>query len=756
MFGAALYPNPDRAVAQLPGSTGACETRGTQWPRWGVPTGPRTSTTDLHCISLLPAAMGGEAEGWVELTPPPSPFGVSVTPQGRHVHALTVRIDGLPEISDLAGPGGAYVAWATPLELEPVIKLGTVSNGETRLGRLALNKYLLLISAENSDTVTVRRGPLVLRGRSPSALMEAHDLLAIAPSAELGPPGGMSGMAGREPPRWESPPAYPGISMLPGIMALEPRVSPHRLAPGAVAGSAADKGTLPQVRPGEVVDLPGGGTLDLEAGLVRRKIGNRSVVMLAFNGQHPGPMIRVREASTIFVNFVNNTPYPTAIHWHGLRLDNRFDGAAGVTQDPVLPGESFRYEVYFPDAGIYWYHPHHREDIQQELGLYGNMLVESRAPDYHGPANRDVILFVDDILLDGEGPVEFGEQSANYMLMGRFGNLPLVNGELAHGMEAAAGEVIRFHLTNPSNTRTFNLSFARLDGALTRAENAAALLEADGATERLPVKLVASDVSRFEREQWTTNVVMAPAERYVIEARFPAAGVYGLVNHVQGINHRRGVFRPEAWVLSEINVSEAPATPDHATAFETLRVNHDVIAQIDPYRDLFESEPDYELLLTLETDSLPDAIERSMLYDWVYFNPVEWTGTMPRMNWASTGREVRWVLREPATGRENEEIEWRFRVGDAIRIRLVNDRGAFHAMQHPLHIHGQRFLVLSQNGVRTENLVWKDTALLPAATTTDILLELSNPGRWMIHCHIAEHLEAGMSMVMTVDGPPRN
>ena len=85
----------------------------------------------------------------------------------------------------------------------------------------------------------------------------------------------------------------------------------------------------------------------------------------------------------------------------------------------------------------------------------------------------------------------------------------------------------------------------------------------------------------------------------------------------------------------------------------------------------------------------------------------------------------------------------------------MNDRGAFHAMQHPLHIHGQRFLVLSQNGVPNDNLVWKDTVLLPAASTTDILLELSNPGRWMIHCHIAEHLEAGMKMVMNVaDAPP--
>ena len=157
-------------------------------------------------------------------------------------------------------------------------------------------------------------------------------------------------------------------------------------------------------------------------------------------------------------------------------------------------------------------------------------------------------------------------------------------------------------------------------------------------------------------------------------------------------------------------------------------------------------------MLTLEVDSLPLAIEQSMLYDWVYFNPVEWTGTMPVMNWATTGAEIGWILRDGVTGAENEQIEWRFRVGDVVKIRIHNDRGAFHAMQHPLHIHGQRFLVLEQNGVPNDNLVWKDTVLLPSGSTTDILLELSNPGRWMLHCHIAEHLESGMKFVFDVEG----
>ena len=68
-----------------------------------------------------------------------------------------------------------------------------------------------------------------------------------------------------------------------------------------------------------------------------------------------------------------------------------------------------------------------------------------------------------------------------------------------------------------------------------------------------------------------------------------------------------------------------------------------------------------------------------MQIDSIYFPPVEWSGTMPMMNWASTGRQVRWILRDPATGKENMDIDWHFRSGEPVRIRLVNQRQSFHA-----------------------------------------------------------------------------
>ncbi|MDE0359391.1 MAG: multicopper oxidase family protein [Gammaproteobacteria bacterium] len=704
--------------------------------------------TDLFCFDLHATAAARDAWGVVELGRVPGPFGVTVTAEGNHVSNLTAWISGLPDPSQL-GPFEAYVAWATTPTLDPMIRLGPVGNGRNPLGRVSFNKFLIMVTAEASASATEREGRLVLRGRSPSSLMEAHDLLAQAPEA-LRAPEGMShdhagGMDGST---WSLPPMYPGLPMLPGIMALRPRVD------GFLPEAPAPE-DLPPVRPRQLVRLGDGGTLDLEADFVRRDIGGRPVVMLAFNGQQPGPLIQVPENATIFVNFTNRTPLPTAIHWHGIRLDNRFDGVPGVTQNPVEPGETFRYQIHFPDAGIYWYHPHHREDIQQEMGLYGNLLVDSPRPDYYGPANQEQVLMLDDLLLGEDGIVPFGEEASNYALMGRFGNILLVNGEPDYALSVRRGEVVRFFLTNVSNTRTFNLSFAR-------ADESSATLDPSGiptgdpvipssASPPLPVKVIASDVGRFEREVMAESVVISPAERYVVEVRFDQPGEFVLANRVQAISHREGVFLSESRVMGQIVVDPEPAAVDHAHAFATLRENADVAREIDAYREQFDRPVDHSLDLTLEVEDLPRAVEQSMLYDWVYFNPVEWSGTMPVMNWASDGGQARWILRESGTARENMDISWRFRVGDVVKIRLHNDRNAFHAMQHPLHIHGQRFLVLSQNGVANDNLVWKDTVLLPTGSTTDILLELSNPGRWMVHCHIAEHLEAGMKFVFEVE-----
>jgi FtsP/CotA-like multicopper oxidase with cupredoxin domain len=123
------------------------------------------------------------------------------------------------------------------------------------------------------------------------------------------------------------------------------------------------------------------------------------------------------------------------------------------------------------------------------------------------------------------------------------------------------------------------------------------------------------------------------------------------------------------------------------------------------------------------------------------------------VNRITTPANFRWKLVDQDTNAVNSEIDWGFRVGDQVKIRLVNELAGDHPMHHPFHIHGAgRFLVLSRDGVIEPNLVWKDTVLLRAGETVDILLDVTEPGTWMAHCHIAEHHETGMMFTFEVAG----
>lgn len=520
---------------------------------------------------------------------------------------------------------------------------------------------------------------------------------------------------------WRMPPMG-DMPMMPGLAGAMPPVAPF------LAGMGMDPEMFPEAKPNEILELVDGDSLELEASLVRREINGNTYVMYGYNGQYPGPLIKAPRGSTVTVHFTNNIEMPTTVHWHGLRLDNRFDGVPSVTQPAVGRGETFTYELYFADTGVYWYHPHVREDIQQDLGLYGNLLVAPPEPNYYSPVNSEAVLILDDILMDDFGLIPFGEEAPTHTLMGRFGNVMLTNGVTDYRLDVRRGEVVRFYLTNVANSRTFNVTFG---GA--------------------PIKIVASDVSKFEHEERVASVVIAPAERYVVEVLFDQPGEFEIANTIQQIDHFRGEFRPHVDHLGTVRVGDDPVQDDHRASFEILRQNHDVQQDIDEFRPYFDRPPDHSLELSVRVNNLPSPIMQSMEFEkGIYAPPMEFNDTMPMMNWLATGNQVFWLLRDPDSGQENMEIHWDFDVGEVVKIRIFNDPDSIHPMHHPIHVHGQRYLVLEMDGVPNTNLVWKDTAIVPVASTVDLLVQMSNPGDWMLHCHIAEHLHAGMMMSFTV------
>ena len=687
------------------------------------PARPLAPSRDLYCIELIAAPRITGVSGRVELTVRPGPFTVDVTASGVLRFSPVINLEGLPAPGSL-GQYSSYVAWiATPV-MDQVTRLGEVRNGRAELPPIALDKFIVLITAEPSASVTAPSGPFVLRGASPSTRLQPADLMQFTLGATREPdphttrhqhaaPNPRSDSA-----RWTTVPMPPNLQMLPAEMMLRPSVAPY-LPPA--------NGATPRARPRQLVRLGNGDTLRLRAGIVRRSFKGQTLTMFAFNDQYPGPLLQIPQGAEIIVDLTNALDQPTTVHWHGVRLDNRFDGTPDLTQQPVPPGGHFTYRLRFPDAGIYWYHPHVREDVQQELGLYGNMLVQSPRPDYFSPAHREEILMLDDLLINDDGIVPFGGDAATHALMGRFGNVLLVNGEPGYSLSVRKGEVVRFYLTNVSNTRTFNVSFP-------------------GAR----MKVVASDVGNFEREAWVESVVIAPAERYVVHVKFDAANTVPLLNRVQALDHLFGKFYYETDTLGLVHVAADPAPRDLEPSFATLRADTATQRDIERYRPHFARAPDKALVLAVETKDLPFFTQQIMRLDSIYFTPIEWTGTMPGMNWASTGREIRWVVRDPATGKENMDIDWSFKRGEIVKLRIVNERQSIHGMQHPIHMHGQRFLVLAVNDIATTNRAWKDTVLVPVGFTVDLLVDLSNPGRWMLHCHIAEHLTSMMMMAFTV------
>jgi FtsP/CotA-like multicopper oxidase with cupredoxin domain len=131
---------------------------------------------------------------------------------------------------------------------------------------------------------------------------------------------------------------------------------------------------------------------------------------------------------------------------------------------------------------------------------------------------------------------------------------------------------------------------------------------------------------------------------------------------------------------------------------------------------------------------------------------IEWEDDMVEVNRKTTPANMRWKLVDRDTGAENAQIDWTFHVGDQVKLRLVNEMDSDHPMPHPFHVHGAgRFLILARNDVVEPNLVWKDTVLVRTGEVVDILLDVTNPGRWMAHCHIAEHHESGMMFSFNVE-----
>jgi FtsP/CotA-like multicopper oxidase with cupredoxin domain len=517
---------------------------------------------------------------------------------------------------------------------------------------------------------------------------------------------------------------------------------------------------LPEASSPSVVRLYDGDSVDVRIHPVRKRIGDAEVRMLGYNGSIPGPTLHVDQGSEVTVHATNDGDVDATVHWHGLRLENRYDGVPEETQAPIPPGGTFTYKLQFPDAGLYWYHPHIREDFAQEMGLYAPIVVEPSDPSYWPAVDWQLTITLDDVLIEDGQIASFKRSGPTFTAMGRFGNVMLINGDTEFSSEAAVGEVVRLYLVNTANTRIFNFA---LRGAR--------------------MKLVGGDSGRYERETFVDEVLLSPSERAIVDVMFDTAGEVHLEHRTPDHTYDLGSF----------SVS-GTATNDTAESFEELRTDSELTAERRSIEHDIEREPDKVLSIVasmpllygeeveassyacpmhpevtstspgrcpkcgmklVPSDALPasasGAHEGHAHGGHDHGDGLEWEDLMPEINRETNPTNMIWKLVDRETEAENAGISWSFTVGERVKVRLINEMESDHPMHHPFHIHGAgRFLILSRDGKPETNLVWKDTVLLRAGETVDILLYVTNPGLWMAHCHIAEHIESGMMFSFNV------
>jgi len=542
---------------------------------------------------------------------------------------------------------------------------------------------------------------------------------------------------------------------------------------------------LAQVSRPQVIRLTDGDRFDLSIGPVRKDLSNKDLGntgagaelrMLAYNGSIPGPTLHVPQGAEITVDVRNDGDVETTVHWHGLRLENRFDGVPHETQAPIAIGGGYSCRVQFPDAGFYWYHPHMREDFAQEMGLYGTIVVEPTDPAYWPAVDRELTLTLDDLLVEDGHVAAFSRSGPNFTAMGRFGNVLLINGQTTFEGTASVGEVVRLYLVNTANTRLFNF-----------------------AVRGAPMKLVGGDSGRYERETFVEEVLLAPSERAVLDVLFDAPGEVQLEHRTPERVYDLGTFTvapddrggsPAAGAFAELRVdpeltaehrlldAELDRAPDKVLAFVSkmsmpmsMPMSMDDGDEAEPATSyVCPMHPEFTAtepstcprcgMKLVASDAPPAAAHDSAEahdHGEDHGDGLEWEDLMLEMNRASDPSNMVWQLVDRETGAVNGAIEWAFTVGDRVKIRLLNEMDQDHPMHHPFHVHGAgRFLVLTRDGVPEPNLVWKDTVLLRAGQTVDILLDVSNPGLWMAHCHIAEHTESGMMFSFNVARSPES
>ena len=403
----------------------------------------------------------------------------------------------------------------------------------------------------------------------------------------------------------------------------------------------------------------GQGTLRLKAEVVTQQIlpdGNGATSMLGFNGSMPGPELRVRRGERITIDVENGLEEGTAVHWHGIRLENQMDGVPMLTQDLINPADTKAYSFLPPDAGTYWYHSHYISHEQVARGMMGPLIVEDdTSPD----VDHDITVLLSDWLIGEDGSLsdEFTDMHsvAHDGYMGNF-----ARGFLSKE-QVKMGDRVRFRLINAATNRIFTTSVSGVTGSI---------LALDGMALAAPRPL--------------TELVLAPAQRADLIVDITGPVGFDMVT-------RQGSYRLADLAVSGTNI-DRKAGP--------------IVALTPP--DLpTPSEPTQHLTLTMMGGAMGGRHGGDNI--WAFNNISD--------------------LQADPFGS--------FQRGETVRITMVNDT----SFPHGIHLHGHHFYEIGGDDTLGD---LRDTTLVNAGESRDIICVFDNPGRWLLHCHMLSHAVGGM------------
>jgi len=429
----------------------------------------------------------------------------------------------------------------------------------------------------------------------------------------------------------------------------------------------------------------------LTASLANHQLGPNdapSTPCWLYNETSPGPLITAMKGDNLKVEFINQLPEPTTIHWHGIRIDNAMDGVAGVTQPPIPSGGSFTYSFTVKDSGSFWYHSHNKSWEQVARGLYGGLVVKD-SPDELG--SDDLFLIADDWRLDENFAIHEDSFGALHDAAhaGRFGNWLTINGKSQPDITVPSHRYLRLRLCNTANARPLHFAFSdwqtmqvvALDGALCQP---------------------------FE----VTNIRLAPAQR--------------------------------ADLLIKIN--DRPLTLNEVSHPDGL-----VVARLIPEPSLNTAPPKVSLPLNPQPwYSLPQLDEARIIPIHMQggamgnLGGAMHGGRMHSLRELASEQGKIWAFNGIVGGPHERLAE--LSQGEVVVLRIWNDSRWEHAM----HLHGHHFWVASREFGHSPRAVLRDTYLMAPDERADLIFIADNPGKWLFHCHMMEHHAAGMVGVIEV------